>query len=64
MEGQVYHWGHSHTRVNEYEADYAVLSTPAGWRIAASSIREQFRVDEPDPETEGKPFTLPPGIEL
>lgn len=45
VEGEVYHWGHTHTRVNEYQAEYAVVSTDAGWRIAGSHILEQFRVD-------------------
>jgi len=62
VEGEVYHWGHAHVRVNEYEADYTVLSTAAGWRIAASHIIEQFRVEsEADEKT---PFVLPPGTEL
>ncbi|MFG0283970.1 MAG: hypothetical protein ACF8R7_06065 [Phycisphaerales bacterium JB039] len=43
--GAVYHWGHSHTRTNEYRAEYTVAGTPDGWRITASRPLEQFRVD-------------------
>lgn len=61
VEGQVYHWGHSHTRINEYEADYTVVLTDAGWRIAGSRIREQFRIEIDDDDG---PIELPPGFEL
>ena len=64
VEGEVYHWGHSHTRRNEYEADYTVLSTSVGWRIAASAIREQFRVDLGEDGDENQPGVLPPGTEI
>lgn len=45
VEGYVYHWGHSHTRLNEYLAEYTVIEDEAGWRIAGSRSLEQFRVD-------------------
>lgn len=45
VEGLVYHWGHSHTRLNEYAAEYTVISTADGWRIGASRVTEQFRVE-------------------
>ena len=45
VKGMVYHWGHSHTRVNEYRARYMVVHRPQGWRIASNTIIEQFRVD-------------------
>lgn len=45
VEGMVYHWGHSHTRVNEYRARYTVVHRAQGWRIASNEIIEQFRVD-------------------
>lgn len=64
VEGAVYHWGHSHTRLNEYKAQYTVLLTPAGWRIASSRIIEQFRVDsEPQPAAD-LPSGLKPGEDL
>jgi hypothetical protein len=48
--GAVYHWGHSHTRTNEYLAEYTVAATEQadgsrGWRITQSRPLEQFRVD-------------------
>ncbi|MFZ4574663.1 MAG: hypothetical protein ACOYN0_09715 [Phycisphaerales bacterium] len=35
VEGVVYHWGHSHSRTSEYQADYALSPRPEGWRIVA-----------------------------
>jgi len=45
VQGVVYHWGHSHTRLNEYAALYTVVGGEEGWRIAESKTLEQFRVD-------------------
>lgn len=45
VEGVVYHWGHSHTRWNEYAATYSVAPTGAGWRIVEYQTREQIRID-------------------
>jgi hypothetical protein len=45
VDGAVYHWGHAHTRTNEYIARYTVHAGDAGWRIAASEPIEQRRVD-------------------
>ncbi len=45
VDGAVYHWGHAHTRTNEYIARYTVHAGDAGWRIAASQPLEQRRVD-------------------
>jgi hypothetical protein len=57
VEGVVYHWGHSHARVNEYRARYTVAAGPAGWRIVGVEPLEQRRVD---PErTETKPVQTP-----
>ncbi len=48
VDGAVYHWGHAHTRLNEYRASYTVRSGERsgehGWRIAGSRMLEQFRV--------------------
>jgi len=44
VDGVVHHWGHSHSRVNEYRALYTVASTDDGWRIVGSQILEQRRV--------------------
>ncbi|MBL1216516.1 MAG: hypothetical protein D8M59_03380 [Planctomycetes bacterium] len=62
VEGEVYHWGHTHTRVNQYQAEYTVVSSENGWRIAGSNILEQFRVDaDPFPTT---PAEVPAGDEM
>jgi len=50
VEGTVYHWGHSHTRVHQYEAVYTLAGLEQGWRIVGQQMREQRRVDE-----DGKP---------
>ena len=46
VEGTVYHWGHSHTRVHEYEAIYTLAGLDQGWRIVDQQMRQQRRVDE------------------
>jgi hypothetical protein len=45
VDGAVYHWGHAHFRTNEYRAEYTVAATERGWRIVASRMLEQRRVD-------------------
>lgn len=47
--GEVSHWGHSHRRVNDYEARYAVAHGPKGWRIFSARSRGSAR----RPELEG-----------
>jgi hypothetical protein len=56
VQGVVYHWGHSHTRLNEYAALYTVVGGDEGWRIATSKTLEQFRVDSAPGEAD---LTLP-----
>ncbi len=59
VEGAVHHWGHAHTRLNEYRAEYTVVGRISDdgrkvepWRIRKSRTLEQFRVaSEPIPET-------------
>ncbi len=46
VEGTVYHWGHSHTRVHEYEAIYTLAGLEQGWRIVGQKMLEQRRVDD------------------
>lgn len=48
VEGVVYHWGHSHTRINEYVADYGVAARDGGWRIVEAVPREQRRLQTPE----------------
>lgn len=43
--GVVHHWGHSHARTNEYEAEYAVALAEPGWRIAGHRVLESIRVE-------------------
>ncbi len=45
VDGVVNHFGHSHWRTNEYLARFGVVETEAGWRIAASEVLEQQRLD-------------------
>ena len=52
VEGQVYHWGHSHTRRIEYLGEYTVGVVAPGWRIVAHRILEQRRLD-PDGGEQG-----------
>lgn len=47
--GEVTHWGHSHRRVNDYEARYAIAHTSQGWRIFSVKSRGNAR----RPELEG-----------
>ncbi|MDX2146053.1 MAG: hypothetical protein SFZ23_00915 [Planctomycetota bacterium] len=43
--GSVYHWGHSHSRLNEYTAEYLVAGGEKGWRIAGNRAIEQRRIE-------------------
>lgn len=43
--GTVYHWGHSHTRVHEYEAVYTLAGLEQGWRIVGQQMRQQRWVE-------------------
>lgn len=47
--GTVTHWGHSHTRVNEYRGRYSIVGLEAGWRIVESRILEQRRLSPDSP---------------
>jgi hypothetical protein len=42
--GTVEHWGHIHTRVNEYEAVLTVRATPEAWKITAYEVLDERRV--------------------
>jgi len=48
VEGVVYHWGHSHTRTNEYRAEYMVAGGDDGWRIVFAKPLEQRRIQTPE----------------
>lgn len=47
VEGVVYHWGHSHVRLNEYLARYTVEARGDSWRITAVEPLEQRRLETP-----------------
>lgn len=67
VEGAVFHWGHGHRRVNEYEGRYLVLATDRGWRIAGDALLAQRRVDEFDgavEERDGEAAGAPEVFEL
>lgn len=63
VEGTVYHWGHSHSRVNEYEAEFDIEPTDSGWRIVAQRVLRQLRVDDPE-LAPGLPAELSPDVPL
>ena len=48
VHGNVRHWGHSHKRSNEYEADYTLSVENDLWKIASSSVNLQKRVASPN----------------
>jgi hypothetical protein len=59
--GVVSHWGHSHSRLHNYPAEYTVIDTADGWRIADNRILEQERINLD--EEPGAPV-IAPGTEL
>lgn len=62
VHGAVYHWGHIHSRTNEYRALFTVAQCAGNWRITAINNMEQQRVPMPgdDPELE-RPADRRPG---
>jgi len=44
VEGTVEHWGHIHTRVNEYSADFEIKPDGGAWKISAMSVTKQSQV--------------------
>ena len=44
VEGTVEHWGHIHTRVNEYSADFTVQPVDDAWKITGMKVTDQKRV--------------------
>lgn len=44
VRGTVEHWGHVHTRENEYRATITVAAASDGWKIQACQFREQKRL--------------------
>jgi len=52
--GVVAHWGHFHSRTNEYDALYTVAQLDDAWKITGVEVLEQRRVDleDEDPSAE------------
>ena len=44
VEGTVEHWGHIHTRVNEYAAEFEIDPAGNAWKITAMSVSRQSNV--------------------
>jgi hypothetical protein len=44
VEGTVEHWGHIHTRVNEYSADLEIEPVGSFWKITAMTISRQSQI--------------------
>jgi hypothetical protein len=42
--GTVEHWGHIHTRENEYEAVFTVSAQPDTWKITNYEVLDEQRV--------------------
>lgn len=42
--GVVYHQGHSHTRINRYQAIYTLAERPSGYRIVNTKMKNMERV--------------------
>ena len=42
--GTVEHWGHMHTRENQYEAILAVRAQPESWKITAYTLLDEQRI--------------------
>ncbi len=53
VRGSVYHFGHSHSREIEYQAEYRVAQVPEGWRIVGCNVLSQQRTDDSGVLSEG-----------
>ena len=60
VQGAVYHWGHVHTRTNEYNALYTIAQRGESWKITAVDQMEQRRIVQ---EGDDPPDTPPPAAE-
>ncbi|MDP6116993.1 MAG: hypothetical protein QF437_20405 [Planctomycetota bacterium] len=49
VHGAVEHWGHSHRRLNEYQASYVLMPRDGRWKITAVEVKEQKRIEIPKP---------------
>jgi hypothetical protein len=44
VEGTIEHWGHIHTRVNEYTADLGIAPSNGAWKIISMDVAKQTQV--------------------
>jgi len=44
--GTVGHWGHIHTRENQYEANITVEPMEGAWKITGLELLEEKRIDQ------------------
>lgn len=44
VEGSVEHWGHIHTRTNQYQARFTVEALESGWKITGMEVLAEERV--------------------
>jgi hypothetical protein len=42
--GTVEHWGHIHTRVNEYTADLGIAASGTAWKIVSMDVTKQSQI--------------------
>lgn len=47
IEGTVYHWGHTHTRTHEYDAEFVIAPVNGSWHITDRKILSQRRLGAP-----------------
>ena len=55
--GTVGHWGHVHTRINQYEANLTVEPVDGVWKITGLDLLEEKRIDPNAPSETGKTKT-------
>ncbi|MBN2560963.1 MAG: hypothetical protein JXQ75_08540, partial [Phycisphaerae bacterium] len=48
VHGAVYHWGHVHSRTNEYTSRYTVAQRGGQWKITGVDVLEQRRIVKED----------------
>lgn len=44
VEGTIEHWGHIHSRVNEYAAELQVTRSDGAWKLSAMNVHRQSQV--------------------
>ena len=45
--GSVGHWGHIHSRVNQYEANITIEPIDGAWKIIDLEVLDESRLDAP-----------------